>query len=387
MAQNEDPEIDVEAALNELDRKMSRLRVMYEQYFLGIEKRTPTVLQKEVVRSMRVLEGIQMRNTAAKFRLRQMIQKFQSYRAYWLRTSRQIEDGTYRKHVQKLKTRVAREEAAAALEADLGASVAPADRAAPEVAASEAAPPAEQAADKAAAATGALADEFLKSLGMGVAVVGAEKPKPKGPPPAVRGMSADEVKKKDAKLRALKEKLGLDPNAPITSASREKLAAAIPRDRSGARYRVPGTPGSENNAPATDRPPIRPSRNRQPADRPVPGTQPPPAAPQRPAAPAAPPRVAPPERPAPSAPPASGRVQQAASEAGISGDRVQKIYESLREAKRKTGESTGKLSLDSVAKSIAKQAPALRKKYGTDKVDFQVVIKGGKAYLKPQTDK
>ena len=34
---------EVEAAINEFQRKLDRLKVLYEQYFMGIEKREPLV--------------------------------------------------------------------------------------------------------------------------------------------------------------------------------------------------------------------------------------------------------------------------------------------------------------------------------------------------------
>jgi hypothetical protein len=307
-------EVDIDSALSELETKLNRLRVLYEQYFLGIERRPPYVLQKDVVRTMRFLEGLQLRNTAGKFRLRQIVQKFHSYRAYWLRTIREVENGTYRRHVQKVKNREARrvaqeqveEEDSGEVEVDLEMESGPTE-------------------------AGQLADEFLKSIGA------AQKPD-RRPPPDVRGMSAEEVKRRDAKLRDLKARLGLDPDAPITAASREKLAVAMADSGlrpKGARRRGPRKPKKATGGRAAQ----------------------------------------------------NERIDQAAREAGISRERVEKIYNSLIEAKKRTGESTAKLSLKSVAKSIAKQAPSIKKKYGVDKVDFRVVIKGGKAYLKPQTDK
>jgi hypothetical protein len=43
--------------------------------------------------------------------------------------------------------------------------------------------------------------------------------------------------------------------------------------------------------------------------------------------------------------------------------------------------------VDNVARLMAKQLPTLREKYGSSAVDFEVVVKEGKTYLKPKTQK
>ena len=52
---------------------------------------------------MRDLEQLKIKNTAIKFKLRTVVQKFTSYSTYWNRTLREIEDGTYKRHVDKAK--------------------------------------------------------------------------------------------------------------------------------------------------------------------------------------------------------------------------------------------------------------------------------------------
>jgi len=74
---------------------------------------------------------------------------------------------------------------------------------------------------------------------------------------------------------------------------------------------------------------------------------------------------------------------QARRPAGISDDRVEKLYKTLVMAKKKCNEDPGKLSMDAVRKTLNKQLPELMKKSGGKQVDFKVVIKDGKAKLKP----
>lgn len=97
-----------EATVHELELKLERLRVFYEQYFLGIVKREPLVQLKEVVRLVRSLDTLQIKNTALRFRFRAAMQKFNSYRTYWSRTVRQMESGTHRREVARIKRNFAK---------------------------------------------------------------------------------------------------------------------------------------------------------------------------------------------------------------------------------------------------------------------------------------
>ena len=97
---------EIEAKVDEFAKKLEILRVRYEQYFIGVEKTAPSVMRMDVVRIMRELEQIQVKNTAIKFKIRQNIQKFTSYSTYWNRTLREIEDGRYKRHVDKAKRNV-----------------------------------------------------------------------------------------------------------------------------------------------------------------------------------------------------------------------------------------------------------------------------------------
>lgn len=63
-------------------------------------------------------------------------------------------------------------------------------------------------------------------------------------------------------------------------------------------------------------------------------------------------------------------------------ERCQKIYRTYLAAKKKCGESVDKVSYNSMVNSIRKQVPRLKEK-GYRDIDFKVVIRGGKAALKP----
>ena len=94
---------EIEAKVEEFTQKIETLRVRYEQYFVGTEKKAPIQLRMDVARLMRDLEHANIRNTALKFNVNTCIQKFTSYSTYWNRVLREIEDGTYKRHLDRAK--------------------------------------------------------------------------------------------------------------------------------------------------------------------------------------------------------------------------------------------------------------------------------------------
>jgi hypothetical protein len=93
--------LDIEEQLAELAVKIERVRVLYEQYFMGIEKIEPLVPRKEVQRAMLLLQQIQIRNTGLRFKFNTMLQKWNIYVTHWNRILREIDAGTYVRHVAK----------------------------------------------------------------------------------------------------------------------------------------------------------------------------------------------------------------------------------------------------------------------------------------------
>lgn len=94
-----------EIAIGELEERVDRLRNIYEQYFLGFEKLEPTVPRKDVDRRFAILRKEQIRNTAMRFRFQVVTQKYNTYAMHWVRICRQIEEGTYKRHIRKAKAR------------------------------------------------------------------------------------------------------------------------------------------------------------------------------------------------------------------------------------------------------------------------------------------
>jgi hypothetical protein len=78
-----------------LEQNIAELVVKYEQYFLGIEKREPVKLCEDIERFIRRYNTSTIYNTMHKFRFNTLVAKFSSYKQYWTRITRLIEEGKY----------------------------------------------------------------------------------------------------------------------------------------------------------------------------------------------------------------------------------------------------------------------------------------------------
>ncbi|MBL0214399.1 MAG: hypothetical protein IPQ07_10980 [Myxococcales bacterium] len=99
--------VDVEELLDYIDKTMERLKTLYEQYFLGMQKQPPSHLHNDIERRIRDIMQIQIRNTGLRYRFATIQQKFGSYNSYWRRTLRQIEQGTYIRQLQRISRKAA----------------------------------------------------------------------------------------------------------------------------------------------------------------------------------------------------------------------------------------------------------------------------------------
>src|SRR5215472_535701 len=72
---------------------------------MGIEKLEPTVPRKDVDRRIHVLRKEQIRNTALRFRFHMLLQRYNTYQTHWQRICRDIENGTYKRHVIRAQRR------------------------------------------------------------------------------------------------------------------------------------------------------------------------------------------------------------------------------------------------------------------------------------------
>jgi hypothetical protein len=86
-----------------LEEKLDRLRVSFEQYFLGIEKRPPLGERSEVQRLIRQLQGKRIPQTSIRFQFQALVGRFNILDSYWTRVLRKIEDGTYERDLFKVR--------------------------------------------------------------------------------------------------------------------------------------------------------------------------------------------------------------------------------------------------------------------------------------------
>ena len=383
---------EVEIAIDELENRLERLRSLYEQYFLGIEKIEPTVARKDVDRRIWLLRREQIRNTARRFKLQTIVQRYNTFQQYWQRICREIENGTYKRHLlraertfgpDKALTIAARKrfrkrgdatDAAAAdkaldaqnqLAEDLGAALENKDY-----------DPLEEAKRAVDAALGR-ADAGRGSQQTDAAP-GRERPPPPTPEPARAPSVLPRQQLGRLELDLDDDLLGGSP-PPSPASTRLRPAAAVAA-RAPARA-APPVARARREAPARPgRPPARPSAGARPA--PPAGASGPrrPAPPARPAA-AARPTAARPAAARPPGPPPR-KAGGGAGQAGVSDDRVRELHTRLVTARQQTNDRRN-ISVNGLKKSLQAAESKLRKQHGNRNIDFDVVIKDGKAVVKP----
>lgn len=113
----------------EVDEDIGALRNLYEQYFLGLERKPPVMQHDRLRKRLLKLRNGNTRSTVLKFRIGSLDQKFKTYERMWERTLKEIENGTYHRDIAKLRRRAAQAQGPAS--AKQGAPVAAQDPAAP----------------------------------------------------------------------------------------------------------------------------------------------------------------------------------------------------------------------------------------------------------------
>ena len=380
MAQEQETEKDV----GELENRLERLRILYEQYFMGIEKREPGVQHKDVERRIQQLRKIRFQSTAARFKFQTMVQRFNTLQQYWTRTCREIENGTYKRHIQRATRRLA--------------TVPPTDGAQDELllAGAERA----KLRDEVQADLGALLDEKIDlEAEMKGALAALEKEKAPAPKPLgalgakkdgeslprsptlhlgkavpLKTLSPEAKPSISPRLSTSPKPAGLAPLPQRSTTSNPLAALGKANPPSGAA--APPVPQAPAKAGPPLAPSLRPQAGRAPAQPPAPAAPAPArvqaATPPVPAQPVRAPTVPTPARARPALP----------NEAGLSGDRIKALHESYVEARRKTNASP--VSFEKLEKNIRETEKKLRAEHKGRQIDFEVSIKDGKAILKPR---
>lgn len=375
---------ELSAAVDELDTRMERLRVLYEQYFQGIEKIPPLIVQKDVDRRIWVLRREKIRNTGTRFKFQQIIQRYNTFGSYWMRIMREIENGTYKRDVLRAKKRFGVdvvhpnakvEPVDKPLERDTRDTRDARDTRDDEVESLDH-PSHDLSLDDLEDDTGTFDDEPM---------VAAPRPTGAAPPasparPATSSllMSKAPPARPPTAVPPARPPTAVPPARPPTPVPSARPANPLAGDDDlddmldmalGPAARTPAKPAPAPVAKPAPAPMARPAPA-APAARPQP-TPPPVARPQPPAAAAAPPAP----KPQPAAP--------AAHVANPGSEEYRRVYAAYVDARRKNGESTAGLTYDALAKSLKDTTEKLKPKTGGKAIDFEVTTKDGRTILKP----
>jgi hypothetical protein len=314
---------ETERFVGDLEIAVDRLRSLYEQYFMGIEKLEPTVPRKDVDRRIHVLRKEQIRNTAQRFRFQMILQKYNTYQTHWMRICREIENGTYKRHLLKARQR--------------------------------------------------FGDDRPRASN--------PSPEPVTPPPVSAPRGGAPLAQPGVVAKGLAAELAeLDEDfAPMLELDDDELEALDDAPAATAPRPAPrGGPTWRKTEPASPRAP-------SPAPAPAAPVRPAPAGPTRvapsPAAARPAPAPAPVPRPA-AAPPVASPVAPVRPASDLPEERVRQLYAQYVETKRQQRESTAAITFEAVAKSLRDSSAKLREKHGKN-VDFEVSVKDGKTILKP----
>jgi hypothetical protein len=86
-----------------LGRKVTSLKLAYDQYFLGSRPREPIMLANEVNKLVVVYSNQAIMNTAMRFKFNSIVSRYQAFKRQWTDTLHKIETGTYSRHQFKAK--------------------------------------------------------------------------------------------------------------------------------------------------------------------------------------------------------------------------------------------------------------------------------------------
>lgn len=347
--------LEIGELLDDLTKKLDRCKVMFEQYFLGIQKLPPNSLQKDLERNIRKLTQMHITNTGLRFRFSTLSQKFGSYNTYWKRTMRQIENGSYLRDIARVGRKAVRtgedipEELLAKMPKRMRERIMK-DRAAVAKRRER-----EKSREVAAKTSGKVRDNKKSNV-----------------------HSLDDADLlEDMDLDAIFSSMTDAPSVP--SASAPSAPAKPPEGK--ARTKREGTGDTDVNQlfegvfsdeptieddprppPKAAPTPITPPRPRKPAPR-----QPVPRAASRPARKP----LSPPVKPPP----------------GMSPNEAQSLYKSYKKARELVGEDTSGLSYNKLMRSLNKQAPKILEQHKAKGVSFNVVVKGDRVVLKAKPKK
>lgn len=312
--------------VSQLEINLDRLRALYEQYFLGIERIEPAVARKTVDRQFWALKRVTMRNTARRFRFQTLVQRYNTLQQHWMKVCRQIENGTYPRHVKRAKQRI--EE--------------------PSLTRKSTARGREESTDRQADAPEATVDP--------AALVSPEPGHPTSAPTE-------------------RDPLEVAPAQPMTA---PQPARPLPPPR----RKKPELPAAARGTP-TSEPSSRSSRpSRRISLQPISDHDAKKIRSSIPPAPAVP-RGTPPRREVKN----PHMNAQSTAAQNITDERVDGLYQELQRVRRRLNQDEMDVSMEALSRSLRATEARLKAKYAGKRVDFRVEVFNGKAVIKPTVKK
>ncbi len=84
-----------------LEIKLNQLKLDYEKYFIGTRPTEPVQLRSEIQKAIIKWSNTRITNSALRFKFNSLNGRYQAFKRQWDTILRQIEAGTYKRHVFK----------------------------------------------------------------------------------------------------------------------------------------------------------------------------------------------------------------------------------------------------------------------------------------------
>ena len=84
-----------------LEIRLNQLKLDYEKYFIGTRPTEPAQLRGEIQKAIIKWSNTRITNSALRFKFNSLNGRYQAFKRQWDTTLRQIEAGTYKRHVFK----------------------------------------------------------------------------------------------------------------------------------------------------------------------------------------------------------------------------------------------------------------------------------------------
>jgi hypothetical protein len=227
----------IDARLTEMERKLERMRALYESFFLGIERSPPEVIRRDLNRQILEMQQVPIGNASLRFRYQSLTQRWVLLITYWNRTMREIEAGTFSRDLAKAKRHMAQKgSSAVTLEEALAMGI-PEKRAKAFVAHQQAIQDRRAAKAQTAATSAAPAEAAGAPAGGPEAKVApptspapeAASEESSGPPPPLPGLAEAEMQDAYRGYLEAHQKTGSADPPPSLSRLRRRLAKQLPQ--------------------------------------------------------------------------------------------------------------------------------------------------------------